>query len=492
MDDPTCDGYKQILADIDYAAEQLKTLQDNDIPVLFRPLHEASGGWFWWGSDGAEPYKKLWKLMYDRMTNYHRLNNLIWVWNGQDASWYPGDEYCDIVSEDIYADAHDYSPKSSKFIDAVDYCTEKKIVTLSENGVLFDIDKAIAANTLWSWFCVWGGSYADVTGTYTEADMWKTVYQHENAITLDELPNLKEYPLPLELVQNTFTLDGKIGVNCDYKIPTEYVNGDYTINAVFTGDSETVTVPINKSNTVTVNEETAYRFTLPVAPCNMTETYSAQLVITNSKGNQVDQSAATDIYVNKYLKLYSMSSDTALKNLSSALRTYGYYSQKKFNTDATLPTTMPNNISDVNSATVKEYAQKTETYDSDTKVTLGSPTLLVESETTIRFYISNLNGISADNLYLNYTVDGVTEKSKVQYSTEKEMYYADIPNIGAGKLSDMYTAYFTNGTAQVSDTVTYGACSYIFTTLKFSTDSTLKNLVRALYKYSVAADEYLG
>lgn len=199
MNNPNSTTYKQILSDIDFVAEKMKTLNDMDIPVLFRPLHEASGGWFWWGSDGPEPYIKLWRLMYDRLTNYHGLNNLIWVWNGQAKAWYPGDEYCDIVGTDIYNSAYEYSPLSSDFAKCLNYSNGSKMVTLSENGVLFDIDKALQAKTLWSWFCVWGGSFAvnnnSISTQYTQANMWTKVYQHENAITLDELPDLKSYPI---------------------------------------------------------------------------------------------------------------------------------------------------------------------------------------------------------------------------------------------------------------------------------------------------------
>ena len=42
-----------------------------DVPVLWRPLHEASGGWFWWGAKGPEPFKQLWELMFQRFTQVH-------------------------------------------------------------------------------------------------------------------------------------------------------------------------------------------------------------------------------------------------------------------------------------------------------------------------------------------------------------------------------------------------------------------------------------
>ena len=57
----------------------LKDESGNFIPIVFRMYHEHTGGWFWWGNAGADAYKKLYILLYDRLTNYHGLNNLIWL-----------------------------------------------------------------------------------------------------------------------------------------------------------------------------------------------------------------------------------------------------------------------------------------------------------------------------------------------------------------------------------------------------------------------------
>ncbi|MBE3086548.1 MAG: hypothetical protein IMZ64_10075, partial [Bacteroidetes bacterium] len=80
ISDPTSAEYKSMVSDIDIISGYIKKLQDSTIPFLFRPLHEASGKWFWWGAKGPEPCKALWRLMYDRMVNYHGLKNMIWVW----------------------------------------------------------------------------------------------------------------------------------------------------------------------------------------------------------------------------------------------------------------------------------------------------------------------------------------------------------------------------------------------------------------------------
>ena len=78
---PGSANYTLILRDLDAIAVQLKRLSDAKVPVLFRFLHEAEGGWFWWGAQGPAAAKALFRLGYDRFTNYHKLNNLVWVWN---------------------------------------------------------------------------------------------------------------------------------------------------------------------------------------------------------------------------------------------------------------------------------------------------------------------------------------------------------------------------------------------------------------------------
>ena len=75
------EGCYAMIQDIDAVSEQLKKLADADVPVLWRPLMEAGGDWFWWGASGADAYRWLWELMYTRMTEYHQLNNLLWIWN---------------------------------------------------------------------------------------------------------------------------------------------------------------------------------------------------------------------------------------------------------------------------------------------------------------------------------------------------------------------------------------------------------------------------
>ena len=196
------EGYQALLADMDAIAKELQILQKEGVPVLWRPLHEASGGWFWWGDCEASSYIELYRLMYDKFTNEYGLNNLIWVWNGQDKNWYPGDDVVDIVGEDIYPGEKVYTSQIGKFMEVHDYADSNKMVVLSENGCLFDPDLAIRDGAMWGYFGTWGGEFVTDSGAlniyseqYTEEDMLKKVYAHENVIVLDELPDLKNYPI---------------------------------------------------------------------------------------------------------------------------------------------------------------------------------------------------------------------------------------------------------------------------------------------------------
>lgn len=195
---PTSAEYQAMIADIDIVAGYLKQLDNEKIPVLFRPLHEASGGWFWWGAKGPGPCKTLWRLMYDRLVNYHKLKNLIWVWTTDAAAdnldWYPGDEYVDILGADIYTSNGDFSSQILTYNAIKDKFQGRKLITLSENGPVPDPDNLVADRAHWSWFMPWWG-YFIRDGIVNPLSHWQKVMNHSYVITRDEMPDLKNYPL---------------------------------------------------------------------------------------------------------------------------------------------------------------------------------------------------------------------------------------------------------------------------------------------------------
>ncbi|GMK39178.1 hypothetical protein PCCS19_22320 [Paenibacillus sp. CCS19] len=188
LEHPKSKDYKLLLRDIDAIAVQLKRLQDAHVPVLWRPLHEAEGGWFWWGAKGPEPAKQLYRLMYDRFTNYHHLNNLIWIWNSEKPEWYPGDDVVDIASVDIYNEAGNYGPNIAKYDSLVNLVQDKKMVALPENGPIPDPAQLIAYSAHWLFFSTWTGDYIR-DGQYNSSEHLRNVYSSDYVITRDELPS---------------------------------------------------------------------------------------------------------------------------------------------------------------------------------------------------------------------------------------------------------------------------------------------------------------
>ena len=191
-----------LLNDIEFMAGKFKQLQEADVPVLFRPLHEAEGGWFWWGAEGPENCVKLYRLLYEKFTNEYHLNNIIWVWTSYtydtSSKWYPGDDVVDILGYDKY-NAKDGLPNgsaiSSTFYNMVKLTDGKKLVTMSENDTIPQVSNLTNEMAGWLYFCPWYGWY--LTGEQNNPVDWlKQMYTSDYCITLDELPDLETYPFP--------------------------------------------------------------------------------------------------------------------------------------------------------------------------------------------------------------------------------------------------------------------------------------------------------
>lgn len=183
--------YAAMIRDIDSIAGYFKILQAERIPAIWRPLHEAAGGWFWWGAKGPAACKKLYHVMYDRMVNYHGLRNLIWVWTVEpdDEAWYPGDEYVDIIGRDLYIKGN-HNSQINEFKRINKLYQGKKMITLSECGSLPDPGNLVKDHSPWLWFMPWYGYFVKDT-SYNSLELWKRTLEHEYVISLDEMPSFK-------------------------------------------------------------------------------------------------------------------------------------------------------------------------------------------------------------------------------------------------------------------------------------------------------------
>lgn len=176
---------------VDVIAFFLKQLRDAKVPVIWRPYHEMNGSWFWWGDKkGEDGYKKLYKMLFDRLVNFHKINNLIWVFNANEINppwvdkyenFYPGAEFVDILATDVYRNNY-----SKKDYESLLELANGKPIALGEVGHLPTPGK-LKDQPKWAWFMAW----ADIFFSGNKQEERSAIYSSEQTITLKELNQLR-------------------------------------------------------------------------------------------------------------------------------------------------------------------------------------------------------------------------------------------------------------------------------------------------------------
>ena len=137
--DPEKPVYTAWRNQLDHVASALKELQNAGVVVLWRPMQELNGNWFWWGTHEAvndnASFINLWRDMHDYFSNEKELNNLLWVYSPTPTSTapvsvlgrYPGADYVDVIAGTTYSDELTIS-------DYADYLTLGKPMGMGEFG----------------------------------------------------------------------------------------------------------------------------------------------------------------------------------------------------------------------------------------------------------------------------------------------------------------------------------------------------------------------
>jgi mannan endo-1,4-beta-mannosidase len=267
---PGTKEYQYVMMTIDDLAQQLLILQNNNVPIIFRPYHEAEGNggangegaWFWWASAGANVYKQLWEMLYTELTETYGLHNLIWTYNSYvystSPSWYPGNDMVDIVGYDKYNTIYNrYDGLSGVpnedaittiFYQLVDLTNGTKMVAMTENDTIPSVKNLTEEKAGWLYFCPWYGEHL-MSSAFNYPTSLISIYQSDYVITLDELPNLKD-PTPSSTISLTnVEFDKYVANPSDVSITINY-NGN-TLNSVKLGTtvlSPSVDYVINGNN----------------------------------------------------------------------------------------------------------------------------------------------------------------------------------------------------------------------------------------------------
>jgi len=278
---------------IDDLAAQLLILQDNDVPIIFRPFHEAEGNgglngegaWFWWAKAGAAVYKQLWDLLYTELTETYDLHNLIWTYNSYvyntSPAWYPGDHQVDIVGFDKYNTIYNRDDGlsgvpnedaiSSIFYKLVDLTNGTKMVAMTENDTVPNVQNLIDEKAGWLYFLPWYGEHLMSTA-FNDPQTLTTLYQSSYVITLDELPDLTAGHPSATLSPASVVFD-KYAPNQSDQTITVTMNGN-TLSGIKNGSAALVAGTDYTISGTTVTISASYLATQAVGTTNLTFEFS--------------------------------------------------------------------------------------------------------------------------------------------------------------------------------------------------------------------------
>lgn len=184
---PGTDIYKRWCAQVDVIAGYLKQLRDAHIPVLWRPYHEVNGNWFWWGGrKGSDGSAALYRQLFDRLVNHHKLDNLVWVWNanapgtggsgpGPYADYFPGARYADVLSVDIYGEF------KQNFYDDLLALAAGKPIGLGEVGGI-PSPAVLQEQPKYTWFMTWS-EFVEIANPL---EMVRAVYDAPRVVSRDD------------------------------------------------------------------------------------------------------------------------------------------------------------------------------------------------------------------------------------------------------------------------------------------------------------------
>lgn len=177
-----------------------KGLKDDNgtpIPIIFRPFHEHSGSFFWWGTDICtdEEYSDLWRYTVQFLRDKKNIHNILYAYNTdrvttleQYMRGYPGDDVIDMLSLDMY-------DRGEKFGGELD------------NALAFVTNEAIKRNKL--------TALSETGARRGMADWWSSVL----------LPVVSKYPLGYVLTwRHTFRPRFPMGGNPNQPFPDDFIN----------------------------------------------------------------------------------------------------------------------------------------------------------------------------------------------------------------------------------------------------------------------------
>ncbi|WP_196812180.1 glycoside hydrolase family 26 protein [Nocardia sp. CNY236] len=202
--------YANFITRLNEAVPFFQVLQQEGIPVLFRPFHEMNQNWSWWGIDNQaattsdyqrEYRKQLYRYTHDFFVGTHGFDNIVWAWSIQDSgtgapvdpnyqALYPGDDIVDVIVLDVWSSnqpQQNWHDSLATFASA-----HNKVIALGEVGQLPHL--SLPYQPVWKYFLCWAEfiddnlaeaskiSGRDIRYYYNSATYTKSVYNNANVL----------------------------------------------------------------------------------------------------------------------------------------------------------------------------------------------------------------------------------------------------------------------------------------------------------------------
>jgi mannan endo-1,4-beta-mannosidase len=171
------------------------------IPIIFRPFHEHTGGWFWWGKGNctSEEFIQLWQFTVRYLRDEKNIHHLLYSYSTdqfdskeQYMEFYPGDEFVDIIAFDDYhsiKSQKDQEKLAFRLRTVVEIAESKnKIAAFSETG----IEKVLIDN----WFTdilLKGIESDDVGRRIAYVMVWRNAWPHHHYAPYPGHPSASDF-----------------------------------------------------------------------------------------------------------------------------------------------------------------------------------------------------------------------------------------------------------------------------------------------------------
>ena len=305
-----------------------------------------------------------------------------------------------------------------------------------------------------------------------DEETWAYVADAYAGLTFADMPKA-EYTA--EWVSTSASLGGNIGLNFMAKLSADVVNDPETF-VQFTYADKVLKVPMSQAVEADRNGETVYRFTCPLTAKNMADEVTAQVFSANGAvGNAATLSLAA--YVEAVLDQHA--DNAKLVDLMKAMVNYGAAAQVHFgyNTENLANAILAEADQVLVDVDASAYAHSKTGAEEGIDIT--SAALLLDTNTIIRFYIT----LTGDKTIDEYTV--TVNGKEVTPVASGNRYYVDVTDIGAHNLDQVQVL-------AIGDlSMSFSALSYVDLVLKKDASEDLVDLVKALYAYAMAAENYI-